>query len=283
GSEAVDNQLRQRTCRAGMDQTQVDPLESVVLGQSLDVLVGPPNRFLEFPTSFFCVDFKLLSLSFIKPLGGLQVPADVLISEQSSRLVPECFAGLRDGEDQGALEGAPGLAILADDLVHQLGCGRVAVDLVWGHDHNRQGGVIGNLASLVGEVDAIQGRAGLEDLLDNLLDPLIDGWLRDGCPPIGQQLVQVGSQAEPIAVIDAFQVVTASAQAVDNGLDVGDVQVRLGDGQADLGQGRLGSGCSSVRLEENHGRHFLVKPLLLDLVCGLTVEPDGVGLFLAGN
>src|SRR5271157_4345480 len=69
-----------------MDQTQVDPLEGVVLDQSLDVLVGPPNHFFEFPTGFFGVDFKLLSLCFIKPLGGLQVPADVLISEQFSRL-----------------------------------------------------------------------------------------------------------------------------------------------------------------------------------------------------
>ena len=175
------------------------------------------------------------------------------------------------------------MAVLADDLVHQPGRGRVAVDLVGGHDHQRQGGVIGNLAGLVGEVDAIQGWAGLEDLLDDLLDPLIDGWLGDGCPAIGQQLVQVGSQAEPIAVVDALQVVTASAQAIENGLDVADVQVRLGDGQADLGQGRLGSGCAPVRLEEDHRRHLLVEPLLLDLVRGLAVEPEGVGVFLAGD
>src|SRR5271157_1196686 len=158
-----------------MYKTQVDPLEGVVLDQSLDVLVGPPNHLLEFPTSLFCVDFELLSLCFIKPLESLQVPADVLISEQSSRLVPERIAGLRDDEDQGAFEGSPGLTILADDLVHQLGCGRVTVDLVGGHDHKPQGGVIGNLASLVGEVDAIQGWAGLEDFLNDLLDPLIDG------------------------------------------------------------------------------------------------------------
>src|SRR5271157_5974170 len=109
-----------------MDKTQVDPLEGVVLGQSLEVLVGPPNHFLEFPTSLFCVDFELLSLCFIKPLGGLYVSADLLISEQSSRLFPECCAGLRDDEDQCAFEGSPGLTILAEDLVHQLGCGRVA-------------------------------------------------------------------------------------------------------------------------------------------------------------
>src|SRR5208337_503648 len=95
-------------------------------------------------------------------------------------------------------------SILADDLIHQLGCGRVTVDLVGGHDHKRQGGVIGNLARLVGEVDAIQGWAGLEDFLDDLLDPLSDGCLQDAYQPIGQQLLQVGSQAAPIAVVDAF-------------------------------------------------------------------------------
>ena len=83
-----------------MNKPQVDPLEGIVLGQPLDVLVGPPDHFLEFPTSLFRVDFELLPLCFIEPLGCLEVPADVLISEQSSRLFPECFAGLGDSEDQ---------------------------------------------------------------------------------------------------------------------------------------------------------------------------------------
>ena len=121
----------------------------------------------------------------------------------------------------------------------------------------------------------------LKTSYDHLLDPFLDGRLADGRPAVGQELVQVGTQAEPISVVDRRQVVAACGEGIEGRLHVADVQVGLGDGQADLGRGRLGLGLTAVGLEQDHRRGLLMKAGLLDRVLGLTVEPEGVGLLLA--
>ena len=73
GDQAVENQLRQRTGRTGVDQTEIDRLKCVVLAQSLDILVGPPDHFLEFSSGFLGVDFELPSLRFVESLGPSRV------------------------------------------------------------------------------------------------------------------------------------------------------------------------------------------------------------------
>ena len=160
---------------------------------------------------------------------------------------------------------------------------RVAVNLVGGHDRPPSRRVDRGPARSSRGSRLDPRRAGLEDLLNDLLDPFLDGRLGDGRPAVGQDLVQVRAQAESIAVVDRRQVVAARGESIEGRLHVADVEIRLGDGQADLGRGRLGLGLTTVGLEQDDRRHLLVKSGLLDRILRVAVESERVGLFLAGD
>ena len=96
-----------------------------------------------------------------------------------------------------------------------------------------------------------------------------------------QELVQVGAHAEPVAVVIRRQVVAAIAQGFEGQLGVGDVLVGLGDGQSDLGDGRLILRGPAVGLEQDRRGDFQMEPCLLDRVLGFVVESQGMGVLLA--
>ena len=119
GAEPVEDQFRQRARRAGMDQAEVDRLERVVLDEPNDVFVRSPDRLLEIPGGLLGVGVELLPLAVVESLVSLCVSADVFTREQLPGLLLAARAGFGDREEESALEGPSGLAILADDLFEE--------------------------------------------------------------------------------------------------------------------------------------------------------------------
>ena len=139
------------------------------------------------------------------------------------------------------------------------------------------------MVALFREEDALDTAAGGEDFLDFLADALLGGFRLDGGAAVGEPFVEVFLEAEPVAVALDREVVGCLRQRLQGGLDVADVEARLGDGEADFGLGGFALGLAAVGLEEDGGGDFAVEAGVFDGVLGLGVEPGGVGAFPAAD
>ena len=137
-------------------------------------------------------------------------------------------------------------------------------DISGGEDDQRNGGAVGDLVALLREEDALDTAAGGEDLLDFLADALLSGCGLDGGAAVSKALVEVFLEAEAVAVALDREVVGCLGEGLQGGLDVADVEARLGDGEADFGLGGLALGLAAVGLEEDGGGDFAVEPGVLD-------------------
>ena len=144
-------------------------------------------------------------------------------------------------------------------------------------------GAVGDLVALVGEEDPFDTAAGGEDFLDFLADALLSGFGLDGGAAVGEPFVEVFLEAEPVAVALDREVVAGLRERLQGGLDVADVEARLGDGEADFGLGGFALGLAAVGLEEDGGGDFAVEASVFDGVLGFGIEPGGVGAFLAAD
>jgi hypothetical protein len=72
--------------------------------------------------------------------------------------------------------------------------------------------------------------AGREDFLDLGANLLPDGWRSDAGATIGQELVEVRLEAEPVAVAIRVQVVAAIREGFQALLDAADGEPGFGDG-----------------------------------------------------
>ena len=150
-------------------------------------------------------------------------------------------------------------------------------------DHQCNGGAVGDLVAFLREEDALDAAAGGEDLLDFFADALLNGRGADGSTAVGKALVEVFLEAEPVAIALDREVVGCLGEGLQGGLDVADVEARLGDREADLRLGGLALGLAAVGLEQDGGGDFAVQARGLDCVGCLGVEAGGVGLLLAAD
>jgi len=73
-------------------------------------------------------------------------------------------------------------------------------------------------------------------VLDLLAHQIPDTPLVHSGAPVREELVQIRPQAKVVAVLLDREVVAGGCERLDHGLDVADVQIRLPQGEADLGE-----------------------------------------------
>ena len=135
----------------------------------------------------------------------------------------------------------PDVPAFPDDALDERLRGGFARLAVEPQDDERELRPVRDVVRAVGEEAAVEEfRAFAEEVLGRLPDAVLDGLGRDGPPAGHENLVQVRSQAEPVAVPVPIQVVAGRGEAFEHGLDVGHVDVGPADGGANLGERGLG-------------------------------------------
>ncbi|GBC78036.1 hypothetical protein HRbin08_01522 [bacterium HR08] len=198
-----------------MQKPQVHLPEVVVLPQEEHAPVGPPHALLQVPSCSLLLLPELLQLGIVQPeplpLGGV---LQAFQGQQGLGLIQKLGTALRYGEDEPAFVGPPPPPAVLDH-VHDQPAGLlpqgVLIAVLRRQDHQGQGRDVGDIGRAFGKIAALQRRACPEGLPDHLAHPLPDGLLGlgtgEGRPAVGQDLVEVGSVADPVGRPPRVQVV----------------------------------------------------------------------------
>ena len=155
--------------------------------------------------------------------------------------------------------------------------------LFWRQYHEGQKWFVRNLATLLRVEDGLDSIASRKDLTNLRAYTVSYRSILDVRSAISITLVQVLLETEVIVVALNREIVAGISKGFEDRFYVANVELWLGNRQADLGTSGFCTGHTAVRFKEDGCRHFPVQPGFADRFHRFIVQANGMGVLLTAD